>query len=237
MLAHEEIRAMITALGTGIGKEDFDLTKLRYGKIILMTDADVDGIAHPHAAADVLLPPHAGADQARQRVHRAAAAVSHQEGQVAAVHQGRSRICEGHGEARSEGLVVRYGEGAAKLEGAALAKFMTVLNEYLGFFDKVDKRIRDEKVTRACFPSSTSPSAPTSKATRKRPEENRKAGEGTQEAAKERSSSKRGEARFDEEHNLWEVPFVNSQGAEHVINWELGHRAGEYSTVSMPVPS
>lgn len=43
MLGHGEIKALIMALGTGIGKEDFDVSKLRYHKICLMTDADVDG--------------------------------------------------------------------------------------------------------------------------------------------------------------------------------------------------
>jgi len=43
VLAHEEIRLIISALGTGIGSEDFDISKARYGKVIIMTDADFDG--------------------------------------------------------------------------------------------------------------------------------------------------------------------------------------------------
>jgi DNA gyrase subunit B len=43
ILANEEIKALITAMGAGIGEEDMDLDKLRYHKVVIMTDADVDG--------------------------------------------------------------------------------------------------------------------------------------------------------------------------------------------------
>ena len=56
ILSNEEIRSMVTLLGTGVGDE-FDIAKARYHKVIIMTDADVDG-AHMHTPFDFLLPVH-----------------------------------------------------------------------------------------------------------------------------------------------------------------------------------
>ena len=78
MLGSDEIKTMIAALGTGIGAEDFDLDEAP-----LPPDHHHDRrrrrrLAHPHAAADVLLPADARAGRLGLRLHRAAAAVPRQ---------------------------------------------------------------------------------------------------------------------------------------------------------------
>jgi DNA gyrase subunit B len=120
----------------------------------------------------------------------------------------------------SEGLTVRYGEGAAKLEGPALAKFITILDEYLKLFEKVDKRVRDEHVTEILPKLDLSKRADFEGDKKTPPKKIEKLEKELKKIQKERQF-KEVEMRFDEEHTLWEGRYVNSQGAERLINWEL----------------
>jgi DNA gyrase subunit B len=124
----------------------------------------------------------------------------------------------------SDGLVVRYGEGAAKLEGTNLSRFMNVLDEYLKLFDKVDKRLRDEHVTEILPKLDLSKRVDFEGDKNTAPRKIEKLEKELKKLQKERSFKEVG-SRFDEEHNLWEVRYVNSQGAEHLINWELASTA------------
>ena len=220
MLAHEEIRAMITALGTGISKEDFDPTKVRYGKIILMTDADVDG-SHIRTLLLTFFFRHMQELIKRNNVYIA-------QPPLFGIKKGKSHqyIKNEHEFVKvmvkraSEGLVIRYGEGAAKLEGTALTKFITVLNEYLEFLGKLNKRLRAEEIT-ALLPKLDLAKRVDFEGDKKTPPKKIEKLEKELKRKQKDLSLKSVETRFDEEHNLWEVHFVNSQGAEHVINWEL----------------
>ena len=146
MLGHEEIRAMITALGTGIGKDDFDISKLRYGKVILMTDADVDG-SHIRTLLLTFFFRHMQELIKRGNVFIAQPPLYRiKKGKFEQYIKNEAEFVKVMVKRAADGMIVRYGEGAAKLEGAQLTKFMTSLNEYMGFFDKVVKRVRNEKV-------------------------------------------------------------------------------------------
>jgi len=224
MLAHEEIRAMITALGTGIAKEDFDPTKVRYGKIILMTDADVDG-SHIRTLLLTFFFRHM-----QELIKRGNVFIA--QPPLYSIKKGKSMQYIKDDDAfdkvmlkrAADGLIVRYGEGAAKLEGANLTRFMSVLKEYLNFFDKVNKRLRDESVTELLPRMDFSKHADFEGDKKTPPKKIEKLEKELKKLQKDRKF-KSVEAVFDEEHNLWEVRFVNSQGSEHVISWELASSA------------
>jgi DNA gyrase subunit B len=224
MLAHEEIRAMITALGTGIAKDDFDATKLRYGKIILMTDADVDG-SHIRTLLLTFFFRHM-----QELIKRGNVFIA--QPPLFGVKKGRShQYIKNEDEydkvmlkRASEGVVVRYGEGAAKLDGANLSRFMSVLKEYLGFFDKVNKRVRDERITEL-LPKLDFSKRADFEGDKKTPSKKIEKLEKELKKLQKDLALKNLEMRFDEEHNLWEMVFVNSRGAEHRINWEVASSA------------
>src|SRR5260221_4466533 len=147
MLGHEEIRAMITALGTGIGKEDFDPAKVRYSKVILMTDADVDG-SHIRTLLLTFFFRHMNELIKRGNVFIAQPPLyGIKKGKTQQYIKDDREFVRVMIRRAAEGMVVRYGEGAAKLQGPSLSKFMTTLDEYLRFFEKVNKRIRNERIT------------------------------------------------------------------------------------------
>jgi DNA gyrase subunit B len=221
MLGHEEIRAMITALGCGIGKDDFDPAKLRYSKIILMTDADVDG-SHIRTLLLTFFFRHMTELIKRDNIYIAQPPLYKiKKGRFEQYIKDDRDFVKVMVNRASEGIVVRHGEAASRIEGADLTRFMATLNDYLGFVEKVDKRIRNEKLTellaraelthRSDFSSKAEGDVPAKLAVLH-----------TQLADRaDEFQFKLSDPVEDEEHHTWSICFTDSQGATRFIDWTL----------------
>jgi DNA gyrase subunit B len=222
MLGHEEIRAMITALGCGIGKDDFDATKIRYGKIILMTDADVDG-SHIRTLLLTFFFRHMTELIKRDNIYIAQPPLYKiKKGRFEQYIKDDREFVKVMVSRASEGMIVRHGEAASRIEGADLTRFMATLNEYLGFVEKVDKRVRNERLTellaraelihRADFASQAESEVPPKLALLH---------EELTELADELQFKSVGAPVEDDEHHTWSVCFTDGQGATRCVDWAL----------------
>ncbi len=222
MLGHEEIRAMITALGAGIGKDDFDIAKLRYGKLILMTDADVDG-SHIRTLLLTFFFRHMQELILRGHVFIAQPPLFRiKKGKFEQYIKDEREYVQVMVKRASDGMIIRYGDGGGRIEGKELTKYMASLNEYLGFFDKVSKRIRNEDVIRAFAEIFASEGKDAVRRadfeTKAKLEEMRKRLKEIERAYQFKHVS---EVEFDEEHRTWSVSFTDAQGAVRSIDWTL----------------
>jgi DNA gyrase subunit B len=221
MLGHEEIRAMITALGCGIGKEDFDAARIRYGKIILMTDADVDG-SHIRTLLLTFFFRHMTELIKRGHVFIAQPPLYKiKKGRFEQYIKNDRDFVKVMVNRAAEGMVVRHGETAGRIEGADLTRFMATLNEYLGFVEKVDKRIRNEKLTEMLARAELTHRADfASKNGDEIPEKLAALHAQLVELADE-FQFKVGKPVEDEEHHTWSICFTDAQGATRCIDWTL----------------
>ena len=222
MLGHSEIKSLITALGTGIGKDDFDITKLRYHKIILMTDADVDG---SHIRTLLLTFFYRQMPLLVERGH------------VYIAQPPLFKVKRGKKEEyiKDESLMTRYlmrqatndmkvkSAGAKEaIEGPALAKSLEQMVEFKGYCDRATRRLGgDAGLLKLVLESLAGRKG----LMRKEGLTLRKVfqdGEllGKMEAALAKAGYKT-ELTPDEEHGLWEIETTTQTGVNTVIDWNF----------------
>ncbi len=212
MLGHEEIRALITAIGTGIGKDDFDIAKLRYGKIIIMTDADVDG-SHIRTLLLTFF-----YRQMPELVERGNVYIA--QPPLYLIKKGKSaRYIRDEKEFRREVMrratedhSVELGENGktVKLQGGDLTNFLMALAEYVDLFDKLEKRLGDKRPINALLKVDLGKKAELEQQTKL-----------DAVAAALMGAGFKCAITLDEEHNLYVLKFSNEVLGERIIDWEL----------------
>jgi DNA gyrase subunit B len=226
MLGHEEIRAMITALGCGIGKDDFDAAKLRYGKLILMTDADVDG-SHIRTLLLTFFFRHMTELIKRGHVYIAQPPLFKiKKGKFEQYIKDEREYVTVMLKRASDGMLLTYGPDKKQLQGDEFTAFMSQLSEYLSLSDKFQKRLRNETVSLDFIKIfAHEGAAPARKEDFQSPEKLIEMQARLKAVVKEFQFRAVGEPVRDEEHQTWSVDFTDSQGAVRKIDWALANAA------------
>jgi DNA gyrase subunit B len=214
MLGHEEIRAMITAIGTGIGADDFDVSRLRYSKVIIMTDADVDG-SHIRTLLLTFFFRHMQELITRGNVFVA-------QPPLYRIKKGKSeRYIKDDKEFVRE-ILRRATDNVSveavdmRLEGGELRQFLMAFDEYQQMFKRVERKLRDARVVEIVSDASLHLDLKVDFGDPANLEP---------VVARLAAFSLSPELKADEEHSSWMVTYRDHSNAERTIGLELASQA------------
>ncbi len=220
MLSHSEIRALITALGTGIGKNDFDVSKLRYDRVILLCDADVDG---SHIRTLLLTFFYRQMPELIDRGHVYIAQpplFKIKKGRAEQYLRDEKELQQFLMRKATENITLTVKATGAQIKGAELRKKLEKLADLNNYLDKLERRLHDRKLVETTIDALTTVLA--SKEGLKLHEVFEK-----ERLLQKVSSALEGAGyetsiEADEEHGTCEVVISRSRGnGRIIIDWEL----------------